>query len=120
MSKRHVYILKMPKSFKLDFNTLNELIYDNFYIPNSKDILIRWLDWVDLHFDKIDYEKIYFFLNKYDRLQIILNAISGHMIQKMKPSSDDKFSMATYVECDNINEVISNIVFDIMAKEGYA
>ena len=119
-NKKHVFIFKVPRHIKLEFNQLSNLLYTNFYDPYSRQILYDWLMWAEDTFShEQDFYQTFLFLNDTSVLKELLDWLIKSMVDDIQSGSGDEYCYAVYIQESNLNSRILNKVKELMKSKGF-
>ena len=120
VNKKHVFIFKIPKHIKLEFNQLSNLLYTNFYDPYARQILHDWLMWAEDTFThEQDFYQTFLFLNDTNVLKQVIEWLILHMTANIQSGSGDQHSYAVYIQHHNLNSLILEKVKELMKLKGF-
>lgn len=120
INKKHVYIFKIPKHIKLEFNQLSNLLYTNFYEPYARAILQEWLYWAEDTFPhEQNFYETFVFLNDTSILNELVHWLVIHMSENVESGSGNKYSYAVYTEHRNLKHLILKKVKELMKSKGF-
>jgi len=120
LNDEHIHIFQLPENYAASYDEIQSKIFDEFYSPSARQILIRWIDELE-EFLKNDaqYKKIYTFLDRdMDVLQEIIWHIALYIAVNTEIKSLNNYCHVIFIESPSFKNEILSTVKSIMTEYG--
>lgn len=97
----HLYIFKTARDIKFQHDKLHEILYDKFFQPTARHILVNWIDNFQncFYYDKDHFDELCNQLNYNDLvLEDVITSLCLHIMQQVKYDSNDKYAYISFIQ----------------------
>lgn len=120
LNNEHIHIFQLPEDHAGSYDEIQEKIFDEFYSPSARQILIRWINELEKFLNNdAQYKKIYTFLDRdMDVLQEIIWHIALYIAVNTKIKSLNNYCYVIFIEPPSFKNEILSTVKSIMTEYG--